>query len=256
MSNIKIKSNDFSLTLARGFQILEIFSPEVKAVTTAEAAGRIGISRAAARRLLLTLLELGYVERKKSSFQLSDKILLIGKGLLAHNNKWVVATSEIINLSNRMNEPFSVAVLDGIQIRFVARDSTRRIHSKRLVVGDTLPAYCSAAGKVLLASLEINEVEELVDRHGPLIQRTEATITNLHDLLEELRKVRLQNFAVADSEMDKGTIGIAVPIFDDSGGVLAALAVGSHKIRRSIAELKRDFLPELINVADRISRQL
>jgi IclR family pca regulon transcriptional regulator len=114
----------------------------------------------------LTLVSLGYLEQSKSSFVLTDKIATIGQGALARDNRWLGATARVIELSNRMNEPFSVSVLDGLKIRFVARDQKRRIYSARLGVGDTLPAYCAAAGKVLLSTLEPDEIDDLIQKHG------------------------------------------------------------------------------------------
>ena len=245
-------TNSYSLTLARGIKVLEMFGLTRKAITTSEAAEFVGISRAAARRLLLTLVSLGYLEQSKSVFSLTDKILSIGQGMLAQSNDWLQATALVIELSNRMNEPFSVSVLEGLKIRFVARDQKRRIHTAHLSVGDTLPAYCSAAGKVLLASLPIEDADRIITA-GPLEKRTPHTITDRDKLLAELRQVRLQSWAVAEDEMEMGTIGIAVPIFDRSGKVTAALAVGSHKMRRSIDELKSNFLPVLLDASERLS---
>ena len=245
-------TNSYSLTLARGIKALEMFGLTRKAITTSEAAEFVGISRAAARRLLLTLVSLGYLEQSKSVFSLTDKILSIGQGMLAQSNDWLQATALVIELSNRMNEPFSVSVLEGLKIRFVARDQKRRIHTAHLSVGDTLPAYCSAAGKVLLASLPIEDADRIITA-GPLEKRTPHTITDRDKLLAELRQVRLQSWAVAEDEMEMGTIGIAVPIFDRSGKVTAALAVGSHKMRRSIDELKSNFLPVLLDASERLS---
>lgn len=254
MSDVVVQSSqDLSLTLSRGFRILEIFSPDMQVITTTEAASHVGISRAAARRLLLTLAELGYIKQEKGSFRLTPKILSIGQGILVREDRWLQAASLVVDISNRMDEPFSISVLDGLRIRFVARDLKRRIHSARLMVGDTLPAHCSAAGKVLLSSLSDEDLARLIAEKGPLEKRTEKTITELPDLIAELRQVRLKSWAIADDEMALDTIGIAVPIFDDNGAVVASLAVGSHKKRRSIDELKSNFLPVLTDLADRIS---
>ena len=249
-------SSNHSLTLARGIRILEIFSPEIKAITTSEAARHVGISRAAARRLLLTFVDLGYLSREEASFRLTGKIVTIGQGVLARQDRWLKVAGLVVDVSNRMDEPFSISVLDGLRIRFVARDLRRRIHSARLMVGDALPAHCSAAGKVLLSSLAPEELQDLISEKGPLEARTARTITEHVDLEAELKQVRLKSWAVAEDEMEVGTIGIAVPIFDDDGGVVAALAVGSHKKRRTVDELKSDFLPVLLDVADRISTEL
>lgn len=254
MSEVVVQgSHDLSLTLSRGLKILEIFSPDMQVITTTEAADHVGISRAAARRLLLTLAELGYLKQEKGSFRLTTKILSVGQGILVREDRWLQAASLVVDVSNRMDEPFSISVLDGLRIRFVARDLKRRIHSARLLVGDTLPAHCSAAGKVLLSSLSDEAIAKLIEERGPLERRTDRTITELPDLLAELRQVRLKSWAIADDEMAIDTIGIAVPIFDEKGNVVASLAVGSHKKRRTIGELKENFLPVLIDLADRIS---
>ena len=255
MGDDRDSENDFSLTLARGMHVLEVFSPEVTSVTTSEVAEQVGISRAAARRFLLTFVRLGYLVQTRSSFALTDKIAAIGQGALARDKRWLRATAHVIELSNRMNEPFSVSVLDGLRIRFVARDQKRRIYSARLLVGDTLPAYCTAAGKVLLATRGPEEIDRLIEREGPLEQRTPKTITDRQALAKELHRVRLESWATAEDELEEGTIGIAVPIFGRNGDVIAALAVGSHKLRRSIEELKTDFLPVLLDAADRISSE-
>ncbi|MDE2792459.1 MAG: helix-turn-helix domain-containing protein [Paracoccaceae bacterium] len=249
-------SSDRSLTLERGIRILEIFTPENKAITTTEAAQSVGISRAAARRLLLTLVYLGYLSQEKGSFRLTGKVMAIGQGVLAREDRWLKVAGLVVDVSNRMDEPFSISVLDGLRIRFVARDLKRRIHSARLIVGDMLPAHCSAAGKVLLSTLTAEEFSSLVAERGPLEKRTSKTITGLQEFEAELRQVRLKSWATAEDEMEIGTIGIAVPIFDAEGSVVAALAVGSHKKRRTVDELKSDFLPVLQDSADRISSEL
>lgn len=128
-------ANDYSLTLARAIKVLEIFSPERKVVTTSEVAELVGISRAAARRLLLTFTSLGYLEQTKSSFGLTEKIASIGQGLLARQDQWTQATAMVLELSNRMNESFAISVLEGKQAKYVARDQKRRISSRRLRVG-------------------------------------------------------------------------------------------------------------------------
>jgi len=252
----KEPSNDFSLTLSRGIQILEIFSPETPEVTTSEVAERIGISRAAVRRLLLTLTTMGYLKQSKSNFSLTDKIATIGHGHIARQARWASATADVIELANRLNEPISISVLDGFDIRFVARDHKRRIFSSRLVVGDKLPAHCSAAGKVLLASLRPEALDDLLARAGALKQNTPNSITDHDKLRQELKRVRIQSWASAEDEMEVGTISVAVPIFDSGDNVIAALALGSHKMRRTMDELRTEFLPILLDTADKISSKI
>ena len=249
-------ANDYSLTLARGIQVLEIFSPERKVVTTSEVAELVGISRAAARRLLLTFTSLGYLDQTKSSFGLTAKIASIGQGLLARQDQWNQATAMVLELSNRMNESFAISVLEGKWAKYVARDQKQRISSRRLRVGDTLPAHCSAPGKVLLAALTLEELDDLLETHQPLEKCTDQSITDIVELKECLRKVRLQSWGMAEDEFELGMIAIAVPVFDSQGRVAAALSVGSTKQRRTLDELREEFLPVLQDAAEKLSSKI
>ena len=253
MDSERKNSNDFSLTLARGIQVLEVFSPERKVVTTSEVAETVGISRAAARRLLLTFTSLGYLEQTKSAFSLTGKIASIGQGLLARQDQWMQATSMVLELSNRMNESFAISVLEGKRAKYVARDQKQRISSRPLRVGDSLPAHCSAPGKVLLAALSSDELDSVLGTDQPLEKCTDHSITGRADLKECLRKVRLQSWGMAEDEFEPGMIAVAVPVFDRQGRVTAALSVGSTKQRRTVGELREEFLPVLQDAAEKLS---
>ena len=256
MDTVKENLNDFSLTLARGIQVLEIFSPEKKVVTTSEASEIIGISRAATRRLLLTLTTLGYLDQSKSAFSLTGKVATIGQGLLARQDQWIQATAMVLDLSNRMNESFAISVLEGTRAKYVARDQKQRISSKPLRVGDTLPAHCSAAGKVLLAALTPERLDGLIPVDKPLERCTNYSTTDPKQLRDCLRQVRLQCWGLAEDEFELEMIAIAVPIFDQSGKVIAAFSVGSTKQRRTVDELKSKFLPVLQDASERISAEM
>lgn len=145
MSATSEPRREYALTLARGLAVLECFSPAQPTVNTAEAALAVGISRSAARRLLVTLVDLGYLAQEGSRFALTDKVASIGGGLLRREGRWSSIAPDVIGLAQSLNEPCSVSVLDGLHIRFVVRDQTRRIFSAPLAVGDLLPANCSAA---------------------------------------------------------------------------------------------------------------
>ncbi len=250
------KKKDFALTLARGLTVIDTYSAERPTMTTSEIARRVGISRAAARRLLLTLVAFDYLECDGPRFRATQKILNIsGAGPIA-DAMWQKITADVLAISNRFNEPCSVAVLNGMNIVFVVRDSKRRIFSAPLSVGDKLPAHCSAGGKVLLASLEPDTFRQRLSTTGPLRPRTANSIVAPDELARELRLVRRNGWAKAEDEMEVGTIAVAVPLFDKSNDVIAALTISSHKSRRSMDELIDDFLPVIQNAADRISDSL
>ena len=251
-----LRKKDFALTLARGLGVLEAFSPERPEMTTSEIAKHVGVSRAAARRLLLTLVALGYLENDGPHYRITQKIMSVGRGGLIDNGRWQEFTADVLTLSNRFNEPCAVSILEGLNIVFVIRDQKRRIFSARLAVGDRLPAHCSSAGKVLLASLQPDELGRRLAASGPLLARTPKSITDSAALERELRAVRRNGWARAEDEMEVGTISVAVPVFDRSNDVAAALNVSSHKTRRSMAELIDDYLPVIQNAADQISDKL
>ncbi len=249
------RANGFSLTLARGLQVLELFSPTLPAITTSEAARHLGISRAAARRFLLTLTKLGYLDQTKGNFSLTEKVTTIGQGQRVRQDRWARVAPDVLALAGRLDESISISVLDGLAIRFVVRDPRRRMFSSHLVVGDTLPAHCSAAGKILLAALAPEHLSALLNAN-PLQPRTPRTITGPTDLVRELKQVRIRSWAVAEDEMEVGTISVAVPIFGSANDVVAALAMASHKMRRTVDELKHDFLPVLVDAAERIGARI
>lgn len=253
MSQDTASPNDFSMTLARGLQVLEIFATPDALFSTSEIAARVGLSRAAARRFLLTLVKLGYLDHTRGSFFRTRKLETLAGSLSSSEERWSRATPIVLDLANRADESVSISVLDAADIKFVVRDPKRRMFSARLAVGDRLPAHCSAAGKVLLASLDPRRLDELLSSPTTLQPRTAFSITEPAALRLELKRVRLRSWASAEDEMEIGTIAIAVPIFDAGNGVIGALAVASHKMRRTIGELHDQFLPMMIDTAERIS---
>ena len=235
---------DFSQSLARGLAILELFRSNVTYLTPSLAAGEIGMSRAAARRLLLTLQDLGYLQGDGRRFWLTPRILRLGQNLFAVNGLWQMVNHRVIDLANMFNEPCAAAVLDGLDIVYMARDAVRHVFTSRLAIGDRMPAYCSSLGKVLLAALPPGELEALLTS-APLVKRTDRTITDPATLKGELEQVRRDHWAKVDGEMDDGTISIAVPLRGANGGPVAALNVASHRSRCDIDTMLRTMLPPL-----------
>lgn len=245
-------SNEFSLTLARGIRVLEQFDSPGTTLTTTEVAERIHLSRAAARRFLLTLVKLGYLDKSGAEFTLTGKFAAIGRPGLPQEGRWMAAAPHVLELANRVNESVSISILSGLEIQYVARDQTRRMFSKRLLVGDKLPANCSAAGKVLLAAMDPERLASLIGDGSTLRQMTPHSVIQPDKLLQELRQIRRQGWARVQDEMEIGMIAIAVPIYDETNNVIAALAMASHKARLSLQELQDEFLSTLFDVAEKI----
>ncbi len=171
MSEPSIAKPDFSRTLARGLDLLETLSDAAEPLSVSQTAERVGISRAASRRLLLTLRELGYVRTDGTRYWLTARVLQLGAGLVRSGGLWSSVAPSVIDLANRLNEPCSISVLDGSDTVFVCRDATRRIFTTRLGVGDRLPAHCSASGKMLLACLPTPDLDRVLVLR-PLVART------------------------------------------------------------------------------------
>jgi IclR family transcriptional regulator, pca regulon regulatory protein len=247
----ELQKQDFAQTLARGLLCLEVLSDAALPLSTSQIASAMNVSRAAARRILLTLEHLGYVMEQHALYTPTPKVLALGRGLIGKTSVWANVNPQVIAVANQFDEPCSISVLEGMDIVFVCRDSTRRIYTSRLGVGDRLPAHCSASGKMLLASLPEPELAKRLKgasltRHGPSSKTTAAT------LKKALVEVRSRGFAMAVDEMEDGTLSIAVPLREQHGRAIAAMSVASHRSRISPAALEKNVLPVLREAAVRI----
>ena len=251
MAEAGIEKKDFAQTLARGLACLEVLAEASQALSCSQVAAAMQVSRAAARRVLLTLEHLGYAREDRGLYASSAKVLSLGRGMLGNSGVWNAAAVEVVALANRFNEPCSISVLEGLDILFVCRDSTRRVYSLRLGVGDRLPAHCSAGGKMLLSLLAENELAARI-AGVRLESRGPASLTDVRALRAALREARRNGFALAVDEMEDGIISIAVPVRERAGRAVAALSVASHRSRRTSADLKRNVLPELRAAASRV----
>jgi IclR family pca regulon transcriptional regulator len=247
----EIQKRDFAQTLARGLDCLEKLAEADAPSTCTEVARAMDVSRAAARRILLTLESLGYVKEERGLYASTPKVLSLGRGVLRRTNVWSAASSIVVALADQLNEPCSISVLEGLDILFVSRDATRRIYTSRLGVGDRLPAHCSASGKMLLASLPVSELNNRLEG-AVLSKQGPASVTDVDTLKARLKDARQADFASAIDEMENGTISIAVPLRERGGRVVAAMSVASQRDRMSPADLENKVLPLLRNAAHKV----
>ncbi len=253
MPDVPVAKSDFSQTLTRGLDLLGVLSDSAEPLSVSQGAERVGISRAAARRLLLTLRELGYVQSDGSKFWLTARVLQLGAGLIRAGGLWNSVAPHVIDLAERLNEPCSVSVLDGPDTLFVCRDATRRIFTTRLGVGDRLPAHCSASGKMLLACLPDDQLRHVLAIR-PLVARTPASITDPVRLRSELAVTCARGYGLAIDEMEDGTLSVAVPLHERSGRVIAAMSLASHRMRRTPGDLAGPLLAELRSAAPKVEQ--
>jgi len=242
----------FMTSLARGLAVLQAFSDSRKPQTIANISQKTGIPRAAVRRCLHTLRELGYVDAELNNFSLRPKVLTLGYSYLSSTPLTVSAQPYLNSISRTLNESSSLAVLDEGEVLYVARAATSRVMSVALNTGSRLPAYCTSLGRVMLAHLPPKELDHYLatTRLRPM---TENTVVNQKRLREILAGVRQAGYAINDEELELGLRSIAVPVRGASGTVLAALNVGAQASRVSVQQLEQEFLPVLLRGAQELS---
>jgi IclR family pca regulon transcriptional regulator len=241
-------SRDYVLSLERGLQVIRSFGHDAARMTLSDVARRTGLSRAAARRFLLTLTELGYVTFDGKRFSLTPRVLGLGYAYLSSFTIVDLSQPFLERVSERLHESCSISVLDRRDIVYVARVPARRIMSVSISIGTRLPAHATSMGQVLLAALSPERLDNYF-RDVELASFTAHTVTDEAELRALLKRVAAQGYSIADQELEAGLRSIAVPVRDRSGSVVAAMNVSAHAARASMADLVRNFLPELRRAA-------
>lgn len=249
------RSADFVQSLERGLAVIRAFDAEHRELSLSEVARVTGLTRAAARRFLLTLVRLGYMTHNDGRFALSARVLELGYAYLSSLTLPEVAQPHMEALVASVNESSSISVLDGTDVVYVARVPTRRIMSITLSVGTRLPAYATSMGRVLLAALPEADAQERLAR-SDIRSLSAHTITDRAELTAVLDRTRAQGWAAVDQELEEGLRSLAVPIHGAAGHVVAALNVSVHATRGSMTTLRRDFLPLARDAAQAIEADL
>ena len=246
---------DFMTSLARGLHVIRAFAGLDCRLTIAEVSRATGLTRAVVRRCLYTLRELGYAASDGRSFYLQPRVLSLGYAYLSTAPLSTAAPPILQELSERIGEATTVAVLDEDAVVYVARASTPRIMSVTLGVGSRLQAYCTALGRVLLANLPPTQADALL-ACTELTAHTRFTVTSRERLLEILAEVRAADFALNDQELEIGLRSLAVPVRNVVGATVAAMNVSAQASRLSSHELIESVLPALRAAAERLGSQL
>ena len=242
-------------TLERGLDVIQVFSRERPALTLSEVAQLAGITRASARRILLTLQMLGHMRSDGRSFSPTPRLLSLGWAYLSSLSFTETAGLLLEELSDEVNEACSAATLDLPDAVYVARVPTRRMVSINLDVGSRVPATHSSMGRVLLADLPPEEVAAFV-RAQQLTKYTKYTIVDPDALIAEVEKAYEQGWAIVDQELEIGLRSIAAPIRRADGRVLAAANISAVSARVSLEQMRTQMLPSLLAAAEAISRAL
>jgi IclR family pca regulon transcriptional regulator len=247
---------DFVQSLERGLAVIRAFDGEHPRLTLSDVSRRTGLTRAAARRFLLTLVALGYVHNDGREFSLRPRVLDLGFAYLSSMGLPEVALPHMETLVADVQESSSMSVLDGSDVVYVARVPTRRrIMTVSIAVGTRFPAYATSMGRVLLAGLSDDALAEYLAT-TELEQLTPSTVHDAGRLRRVLDATRTQGYALVDQELEEGLRSVATPVHDERSSVVAAVNVSVHASRATVAEIKQRFLPPLLDTVAQISADL
>jgi IclR family pca regulon transcriptional regulator len=243
---------NFVTALARGLAVIRAFDDVRPRMTLAQVAQVVDLSRAATRRSLLTLKELGYVASDGKLFYLTPATLRLGFSYLASQPLSQIAQPYVNRLREQFQESSSVSVMDSNEIIYITRASAVRLLSSTLNLGSRLPAYCTSMGRVLLSSMNEEQLEAYF-KSVKMIRYTDYTITSEPELRKILADVRKTGYCIIDQEREIGLRSIAVPIRNRAGTIIAALNISGQAGRLEISQMQAELLPVLQQTASDIS---
>jgi IclR family pca regulon transcriptional regulator len=244
----QLEPRDLVGSLHKGLDVLSILAAHPAGMTLTEMAAAAGLTRAGARRLLLTLTAAGYAAQDGRRFALTPRLLGLARQWLNGTSLWTYAEPHMRAVAAELKESCSAAVLSDEDVVYVARVPGERIMSVALHVGTRLPAYCTSMGRVLLSGLADVELAKFLDR-AAIQKRTEKTVVDRCELGGLIGQAAAQGFALVDEELEIGLRSIAVPIRDRAGRITAAINVSTQSGRFTVAAMRREILPLLQRAA-------
>lgn len=241
--------------LAKGLRIIEVFADNHGSLTIAQAARMTGISRASARRCLLTLVNLGYLFKRDSAFQPTPRILRLSRAYFENATLPQLAQSYLEAARDELNESISLAVLEGGGALFIARAESERIVSTLASIGRRLPAYVSAAGRVMLADYSDADLDAYLAGIQPEAF-TRHTITDKDMIRQRILDARRDRVEVVCEELEEGMVSMAVPVADASGRTVAAISMSASTARIPADRMRSEFQSKLAVYAAAVMRTL
>ena len=236
--------------LVHGLSVLQAFQKKPR-LTQSELSVMTGLTRATARRSLITLASLGYVDVEDNTYRLSPKVIELASGYFSSNDGWVAIASPYLEvLRNRVEENVSAVVLDRTDIVYVASFAADTVMSINVRIGGRKPAYCTAMGRMLLAGMPEDCARDVLAMSN-IQKKTDNTTTSTDEIMTEIRKAREQGYALIDQELEPGLVAVAVPIRNLRGETIAAINICGHTIQTSLDKLTSTCLPEALKTAAR-----
>lgn len=248
-------SDQFVEAFARGLSVIRAFGPRHQSLTLSEVAQRSGLTAAGARRLLHTLITLGYARIEQRKFCLTPAILELGYAYLTSLPLSELARAAVDDYMEKTGEICTVSVLDRHDIVYIARAEMPSPLSRRLGVGERLPAHATSSGQILLSGLDADALGAYLS-HAPFERLTQNTIIEARPLKNAILQAGQKGFAIASQQLELGICGLAVPIRDDRNKIVAALTTSLNLARHQENTILPTFLPIMQKTADSISRRL
>jgi IclR family pca regulon transcriptional regulator len=249
------RPREFIQSLERGLGIIRAFGPHAPEQTVSELAAKTGLTRATARRFLITLIELGYIESDGRIFRLTPRVLELGYSFLSGLGFPDVALPHLERLVAEVDESSEASVLDGSDIVYVVRVPSTAVMTIAINVGARMPAHATSMGKVLLAWLPDAQLETYLAA-TPLEAFLPRTVTDPAALRQQIDSVRACGYAIVDQELEEGLVAIAAPVTDRSGHAVGAINLSTHVMRRSVDSVRDELVEPLLRTAKLIEADL
>ncbi|MEM8823369.1 MAG: IclR family transcriptional regulator C-terminal domain-containing protein [Pseudomonadota bacterium] len=244
---------EFVGSFEKGLRVMRTLAEASRGMTQTEVAEATDMTRASARRFLLTLIDLGYAEQIGHRFELTPQVFALGGTKFDSGLTWELARPHLEKLSAGFNESVSAAIRDGEDIVYVARSAAKRLMTVNLAIGSRLPVISTSMGRVILSDISEGCFEDVLSKVEH-IRHTPFTKVDPAELKEEMARIREQGYAAVDQELELGLRSLAVPIRNANGRVIAGLNVSAQVGRVEMRQMVEDFLPGLQSTAERISQ--
>lgn len=252
---VKSRAPEGMAGLAKGLAIIELFGEERPTVTVSSAADETGISRASARRCLLTLAELGYLTKTGPRFMPTPRMLRLGRSYTSAIPLPQLAQHQLDAARDELGESVSLSILEDGRTTFVARAEAARLVSTAIRLGTRLPAHAAATGRILLSAYGDDQLDAYFAVVEPAVY-TKHTVTDKAKLKEIIRTAGRDKVAFTDEELELGMVSMAIPVFDQDGVLVAAMSVSAARPRVTLKDMRNYMLPVLRTYADALSRSL
>jgi IclR family pca regulon transcriptional regulator len=247
--------NSYVRSFVRGLSVIQSFSADSPVQSVSQVAKTTGLDRAGARRMLLTLEAVGYVQHEGPEFRLTPRVLDLAYIYLSTTALWGTVEPVMEKLVGAVQESSSVSVLNGTEIVHVVGVSGPRLMTTHVAIGSRLPAYCTSAGRVLLGGLSEDDLDRTLKATN-ITRRTKYSVTSIPELKRIIRREHDRGWSFLNQEVEEGLCSLAVPIIDRSQRIIAAINVLGNLSRSTPRTMISRVLPRLKHASQEINTLL